>query len=269
MKEWFMLTGTVESIDEINRVSLNNVHPSRIMDSWVLQFVLKGKRTLLFKSNSRKIQQGEFFLLPPNVPHYGMEVDNHDIIYFHFKMSGKEIPPPDSMDTASIILPFSDTLTHELDIVNLALFLLNNYELEYIDPAFFKLQFQSILSYLSLNSQKRNFMKKPQEQLSSQIFAFICQHFKEPLTSSSFSYEFEMSYKQLNNIFRKRYEMTIMQKLTEYRISQASQLLLQGCTITEASELTGFQDYFYFLRVFKKIRGITPSEYMKSYLITK
>ena len=62
--------------------------------------------------------------------------------------------------------------------------------------------------------------------------------------------------------------MTIMQKLTEYRISQASQLLLQGCTIAEASEFTGFQDYFYFLRVFKKIRGITPSEYMKSYLIS-
>lgn len=60
MKEWFMLTGAVESIDEINRVALNNVHPSRIMDSWVLQFVLKGKRTLLFKSIPRRIQQGEF-----------------------------------------------------------------------------------------------------------------------------------------------------------------------------------------------------------------
>ena len=38
-------------------------------------------------------------------------------------------------------------------------------------------------------------------------------------------------------------------------------MLSSGYTIAETSAACGFEDYFYFLKVFKKKTGMTPSRY--------
>ena len=41
-------------------------------------------------------------------------------------------------------------------------------------------------------------------------------------------------------------------------------MLRSGYTISETSTACGFEDYFYFLKVFKNKTGMTPSEYKNS-----
>lgn len=264
---WFVLNGQIHNILEFNRLARNDVHPSRVMDCWVLQFVLKGKRTVRLQNKKITASTGDFFLLPPHIPHYGAEIDAHDVIYFHFQMSGKPISTPQRIDTSSIMLPLCEKYPSEPDLISHVLFLLNHYHLKYMDSSFFTINLLSILSHLSLYSQRNAFWNKPHEILSDNIMNYIIHHFQENLSCAEFEQEFQMSYKQLNNIFREKYHQTIMRKFTEYRIQQASQLLLQGCSIAEASTLSGFSDYFYFLRVFKKVKGITPKEYIHQYFI--
>ena len=50
--------------------------------------------------------------------------------------------------------------------------------------------------------------------------------------------------------------------LNRYRIAKAIELLsVQNTTIREAAEQVGFYDYKYFVKVFKKYVGCTPSQF--------
>lgn len=56
--------------------------------------------------------------------------------------------------------------------------------------------------------------------------------------------------------------MSCSQYIISVKISVAKNLLLSGtANVSEAAELTGFSDIYYFSRVFKKITGYPPSHY--------
>ena len=56
-----------------------------------------------------------------------------------------------------------------------------------------------------------------------------------------------------------------MQYILSKRIYNA-EILLQDSTynITEISEIVGYENPLYFSRIFKKVKGLSPSEYRKS-----
>lgn len=66
-------------------------------------------------------------------------------------------------------------------------------------------------------------------------------------------------------LFQRYKNMTFSQYLTDVRINKACELLKDyRITVSEACEMVGYKDYFYFNRVFKKKTGRTPSEYRKN-----
>ncbi len=66
----------------------------------------------------------------------------------------------------------------------------------------------------------------------------------------------------LSHIFKKETDYTLMEYLTRYRIHTAMQLL-RDCRIKvyEVAEKVGYRDVAYFSSTFKRIVGISPSEY--------
>ncbi len=66
------------------------------------------------------------------------------------------------------------------------------------------------------------------------------------------------------NLFRKHYNTTPHQFITDLRIKKAEQLLSEGkFKVYAISEKCGFTNQYHFSRIFKKKVGLTPSEYMK------
>lgn len=56
-----------------------------------------------------------------------------------------------------------------------------------------------------------------------------------------------------------------MEYIDSYRIKISSKILLQSKkSISEISELVGFYDSSHFIKTFKKIEGITPSQLRKN-----
>lgn len=68
-------------------------------------------------------------------------------------------------------------------------------------------------------------------------------------------------------MFKQATGKTIFNYLNELRIVKAKKLLENGLhSISDVAEMTGFNDAYYFSKVFKKYAGTTPGRYSKSVL---
>lgn len=66
----------------------------------------------------------------------------------------------------------------------------------------------------------------------------------------------------LSHIFKKETDYTIMPYITQYRIHAAMNLLCDcRYKVYEVAELVGYRDITYFSSMFKKMVGVSPSEY--------
>lgn len=85
------------------------------------------------------------------------------------------------------------------------------------------------------------------------------------LSNETIARENGISVRGLTMLFDEMLGMSPVEYINRYRISTACERLQdRPSNITEAARCAGFDDDKYFARVFKKIMGMTPSDYVKS-----
>ena len=92
---------------------------------------------------------------------------------------------------------------------------------------------------------------------------YIGEHYRDPnLTVGTIAGALGLSEGHLSHLFKKETDYTILNYLTRYRIHKAM-VLLKDCRtkVYEVAEQVGYRDIAYFSATFKKIVGISPSEY--------
>ena len=72
-----------------------------------------------------------------------------------------------------------------------------------------------------------------------------------------------VSVNTLERHFKEKLDISPYAYLQKKRLANSARLLADGCTVTEASEKSGFSDYSWFIALFKKNYGITPLQYRK------
>jgi AraC-like DNA-binding protein len=262
---WFRLNGDIK-IETFGRISAHNKHPNRILPYWVLGIVHSGERTVnVGNKHYGRLTVGEYFLLPQNTPHNGVQEDIHDVSFVHLEMSGEVIGAPTRINSDIIALPIYGVMPKDIDLMKNFQYIYHQYRSEIVSDHFLNIQLQAILSQMSFYMQNRHLFNNRNDKLSNEIFRFILTNLIGELSSGIFEQQFAMSYRQLNIIFKKQFKTTIKQKVIELRIDQAFNMLMLGESITGAAEKSGFKDYFYFLKCFKKIKSFTPKEMKRNY----
>jgi AraC-like DNA-binding protein len=98
-----------------------------------------------------------------------------------------------------------------------------------------------------------------------QVLEFIEHNYAQPLTLKELSASVSMSPKYFCRFFSEMTHQTPMDYLNHQRIEQACyQLSTTTDSITEIAYRNGFNDLSYFIRTFKKYKGITPGKYKRS-----
>ena len=70
----------------------------------------------------------------------------------------------------------------------------------------------------------------------------------------------------LYRLFKEETGLSIIDYINSRKISRAESLLMnKNLSIKEVAETVGFSDQMYFSKVFKKFKGMSPSEFKKSY----
>lgn len=118
---------------------------------------------------------------------------------------------------------------------------------------------------LSMDMQRdEGFGERDGEELLPQIEQYILKHYQEPLSIQEISKRFFLHPNYISQLFKKKLGVNFTKYVTDLRMKHACHLIrTTTLTIGEIAERTGYSDYFYFARTFKKHMGITPTEYRK------
>lgn len=115
---------------------------------------------------------------------------------------------------------------------------------------------QDVLSHSSIRKGEKS-------KYVTEALNYIKEHYGEyDISVRKIAESLGLSEGHLSHIFKKETDYTINAYITRYRIRSAMKLL-QNCRykVYEVAEMVGYKDITYFSTIFKKIAGVTPSEY--------
>lgn len=103
------------------------------------------------------------------------------------------------------------------------------------------------------------------EQIKT-VLAFIEQNYSQPITLNDMAGLAGMNPRYFCRAFQQITQQTPMDYVIFYRIERASLLLVSSSqAVMDVALECGFNDHSYFSKSFKRLKGVTPSEYRKRY----
>ncbi len=109
----------------------------------------------------------------------------------------------------------------------------------------------------------REDFKRNRHWLVPSIKKYIDEHYSEPLSLSEVARAFDISSGYVSAIFKKYNDTGFSDCVTQAKIKHAEQLLQEpNAKVHEVSAKLGYSDPYYFSKVFKRIMGISPKEYL-------
>ncbi len=95
-----------------------------------------------------------------------------------------------------------------------------------------------------------------------QILSYINNNFYKAVSVQQLSEKFFISPNYISFLFKKAVGENFKNYLSKLRITHACNLLENSkYSVEEVGEKVGYNDYFYFIRIFKSMKGISPSKY--------
>lgn len=182
-----------------------------------------------------------------------------------------------STDITNLLACFEDTRDCKSNIMTLNLTQCEYFE-SIVEPMIFHLKGNDygsdILPYVLLiqilvliNEAYAYNEHKEKSIMSPQVLAtigYINAHLTDDLSLDKIAQDLSISKYHLSHTFRKHTGTTIYQYLLVKRIALAKKLLIEGKSVTEACQESGFNDYANFIRTFKNVTGISPGCFGKS-----
>ena len=232
-----------------------------------LHFVLHGFGTLHSGENKISLGRGNAFLLYANeeYTYYPNAVDPWSYIWVDFYGEGldelfeacgftKEKPYMRMTDSAELI----DLFKQLVERYN------GNGVQSMVCSAYTLLIFSWLIEYKNRYqrvSERGSLMFKQFRD----ILIYVNNNYRMNLTLEQIAEDMCVSERQLIYMFRSNIEMTPINYINKFRISNACELLKRDdLKVEEIAEMVGIEDEKYFTRMFTKWKGVGPREYRKN-----
>lgn len=224
---------------------------SHICDFWEIVYVLKGTLSVTAEENVYKLSGNDIAILSPDVFHSIKGDENCRFLYASFKGEGDFFEDLKNKVTnlGEKEIYFAENLCliaeHEDDISN---------------QQFCSLTEFLLLCCISLKDIEPDFSHKD-AILYKKAAEILKDNISKQISVEELAEKLNISLSHLKRVFR-RYTLTgVHEYYTALKIAKAKEFLLQGITVTETSELTGFANQGYFSAAFKRITDMTPKEF--------
>lgn len=106
--------------------------------------------------------------------------------------------------------------------------------------------------------------KTYKNHIVTSVKKYICEHVEEKLTLNETASVFHISPNYLSLLFKKYNDIGFSEYISQMKITRAKELMAEGnLRIYEIADKLGFESAFYFSKVFKKITGCAPRDYLQ------
>lgn len=228
-------------------------------DQYILIYCTDGKGIIEVEDQTYYMGKADAFCIPRNRKHkyYADKSEPWSILWVHFKGENTEYFPIEECKIVHINSRHSD---NRMTVLFNLLFrvLERNYTLG---------NFIYISQVLSLILSEVYFREKVDESTSqnrhvTMVIRFMYQNLAKGLTLEDISEEVQLSKSYLNSIFKQQTGHSPVEFFIHLKMQEACKLLKStDMYIYEVSSQLGYEDQYYFSRIFKKVVGMSPKEY--------
>lgn len=243
-------------------------------DFYLVVLITHGQGVHEIDFQTYEVKPGRLFIMQPGQMHFWkMSDDINGYVFFHNKEFYNKHLNRGVQDfnffRSPLALPCLDLNAVQLKLVaDLMRELLNEYNVER------RLKWQkitSIISWIYIEvSREYSYseeVKNPGYLAKLMLFENLLEeNFKSIKMPRDYAALMNVSEKHLNRITRNCLNKTTTQLIGERLILEAQRMLLHlDLTISEISDVLGFNDPSYFIRFFKKHTGLTPLRFLNTY----
>ncbi|WP_160496274.1 AraC family transcriptional regulator [Paenibacillus dendrobii] len=244
-----------------------------------LYYLFGGERNYFIKNRIYPVRAGDLVLVPSNEVHKTSDtgVPNHERIVLYFnteyfdQMADEEaelLLTPFHNDNRVLHLAEPDKLRIEQLLYDMLREIQDQspgYELAVRHAAALTLLFaaREVMNPKYLPSEEA---VSPAAARITEIARFISEHYQEPLTLGSLSEQFYLSPSHLSRTFKKYTGLGLIEYIGITRTKEAQRLLRETDErITVISELSGFENFSHFEKVFKSFSRMSPRSYRSGF----
>lgn len=112
---------------------------------------------------------------------------------------------------------------------------------------------------LYLDNSEINVVNTKSERLIVRIINYLNENYTSQIRLEQLADKFFINKYYLQHLFKKHMGVTVMEYVTNKRILKIQCLMEEGCKISVAANMCGFNDYSSFYRAYVKHTGTKPS----------
>ncbi len=264
------------------------VHPRRNIDSFVLIIVIKGILHIRQNMSNFDVKEDEFILLFPDTLHYGYRPSDGELSYYwvHFQVNDPNYSiynkgsllrnRPFSTESSDFTPPLSEnfllpeygclSLERRSRLLFVQLLDINKRE-NYVATWRCHYALNLLLMEVTCESfQISHFLNASVPAYILDVVEWIRTHYDRPLSVAYIAEQFGYHPTYLTNVFKKYTGYPILTYINRIRIAVSKNLLAnRTLSIYEIANTCGFSDEKYFMKLFKRYEGITPTQYRKAF----
>lgn len=257
------------------------LHRDRTAPFHVLIYILKGRMEIIEDGVPYDLTPGTLFFLKSGVHHWGEKPFETGTAWYYVHFYADE-PSKDTEPFLSPKVPGGrysvspDVYNRYASLPKLARLPLEN-ELELNIAKLIRLFLEGdvLKSSLALFDILLHTMKldgrgadaKGEDKRVQAVIAYLERHFNQAVTSLDLEKETGFTGKYIGTLFKKKTGMTIKAYQIMLQINKATGLLREtDLSLSEIASQTGFYDAFYFSKMFKRYKGVSPKMFRDTYV---
>lgn len=266
----------------------NWTHLTRHLTDYELFIVTEGILHIASSTTKYTVSPGEYLLMPPNEFEHGTkpsycvfywlhfgynkEQNNHELLFD----TGSSLPTTEKQKTLDnsltytpgrLLLPEQGRLTSP-DRIIILMKQLQDSDRRYREVSLNRYLCSAILSEVALQGQiyPAYGNKIIKEQLYQDICDYVSWHLTENLRVSQVANYFGYNEKYLTTFFKQRAGISLKQYILQIKMERAKADLSETTEpVSQIAFQLGFADAHNFSNAFRKVTGLSPSEYRDSY----
>lgn len=241
------------------KVDANFKMPPHVREYYLIHYVHSGTVILEENKNIHRAVEGDIFIIYPDnlISYYAdnCEVDFcwvsfvGDLVEKYLKYAGVTRENP--------VIHINNTDFEDTVMKLIAFFEKNK------NPSEIELNSRLLKCFHSIEKSSKYAFKETINYVDA-VLAYIDDNYMKDISSSDIADFIRLNRSYLFKLFKQQTGMSVSQYLINYRIEKAKDFLREyDFSVSQVSAMVGIDDIYYFSKLFKKLTGVSPSEYKK------